>query len=208
MSEFPLSIATVYISSFSFISPLRVEKIGNNLGFVSAEVLNVNTGRLVCFGRHTKFFLSASATSSQSAKKNEISSNLNYHSSSLFIPNLDDVLNIDNLVNGATTGKIYFEQYQKNTMGGLHGGYQGMIMEKIGFAHVKIYFNSKDPILESISVSFLSAATKDCFSFHISYIYVDNASMSMIIRLKNDDNNTISEGILLWKNSLLIRSKY
>ena len=83
-----------------------------------------------------------------------------------------------------------------------------MIMEKIGYANVKNYSNNDEPILESISISYMSPAKEDSFSFCINRIYFDSNSVSMIVRLTNNDHTAISEGILLWKSGLFIRSKY
>ena len=94
-----------------------MDKIGKSLGFVSAEVFNVNTGRLICFGRHMKYLYSnANVAPRPPIKNNESLASVNHR----VVPNLDDILNIDHAENGYVSGNISIKNYHRNAMGGMH----------------------------------------------------------------------------------------
>ena len=109
----------------------RVEKIGKVLGFVSAEVINIETGKVICYARHSKYM----STPYDFIFVEPIHSIVNFFlpffvkkkthylndNNDQFLPSLDDIFNDKNIFHlGNSDGKIILGNWQTNGLGGLH----------------------------------------------------------------------------------------
>ena len=105
-----------------------MEKIGKTLGFLSAEVINTNTGKVICYGRHTKYM----NTPLDYVFREPIFSIVNFFlpcfvkkkshdDHEQFVPSLDDIFSDKDISSlGMPSGRIVLGRWQTNGAGGLH----------------------------------------------------------------------------------------
>lgn len=176
----------------------RVVKIGKVFGFAEAEAVEFKTGRVICYGRHTKYmpmgiffelFLGPLLPLMKLITKwlPEKYPFLN--------PSIDDLLEFKDFTEDHSGGTFHVGNDHNNIMGSCHGGCQAMGMEIIGQGYVESSLKGKAPQLQSINVSFMSTAKKE-IDFVADWIHVTDYSASMAVKVNSAGGKPLSEGIL------------
>ena len=186
-----------------------VTKVGKNLGFVRAEVRDVETGNLVCYGSHTKFLplgrwldfaLSPVGQWMMGlyAKWMISPKSLQQHR---MIPlcEMFDTLHFD------THTRAYFTASRDhlNPVGSLHGGFQAILMEMVGRQVAMTELATANVHLESIQISYMSAGSEKLQIDAEVVVLQAPLFVSMRVLVKRRlDGVVASEGLLAFTDSI------
>mmetsp|Transcript_29562 Transcript_29562/g.42293 ORF Transcript_29562/g.42293 Transcript_29562/m.42293 type:complete len:314 (+) Transcript_29562:231-1172(+) len=192
-------------------------RLGQNIAFTKAEVIDIVSGDVVCFGRHTKYLpgnivqdallrnampLLVKYASMKNNPTHEIETK----------PLLRDLLALSPLSHSSMDQEtneddarmtFTLQDIHKNGFGSLHGGMQAMVMESFGRKQIEKDLKCKAPTLFSINVSYFSSAKEDVV-IDGKTNNIETAGSSMTVKLSRlGDKKILSEGFLQWRHNIM-----
>lgn len=176
----------------------RVVKIGKVFAFAAAEAVEFKTGRVICYGRHTKYMpmgIFYEILLGPLLPVTKLITKWLPDKYPLLNPSTDDLLEFKEFTKDHSLGTFHVENDHNNPMGSCHGGCQAMGMEIIGQGYAETSLKGKALQLRSINVSYMSTAKKE-IDFVADWIHVTDSSASMTVKVNSAGGNPVAEGIL------------